>query len=336
MRIFRAFRLTLWSILLGVCIATGVLYISIDKTTDAAHLKSIARQANTYSIVRDDLLTPKILVEAKNAGYDSLIDEQMVTQAVAVSFDDAALEQLLDPATQSLANWLGSMQPDASFSIDASAQFARLTSLLADKISAKMVAAPNCTYRNSLDDITNGICKIPLITQEELRTGIVTALDAQPTIKEGIITSEQLEIPGTLLSQVRNMPQYLSMLYSAAIFAAGLAILIVLWLLAKHRFRGIATIGIAGLIASAILLGSQLSFIGAINSYVLEPGYQEIARALAQAISNEMRSTATYIGAASLAITVVGTSGWWFMRRRRVAKQSSSVHFGKSEHDSDL
>ena len=329
MRLFRAIRLTLWSILLGGCIATGVLYLSIDKSTDATHLKSIARQADTYSIVRDDLLTPKILAEAQAAGYGSLVDEQVVSQAVAVSFDDAALEELLDPATQSLANWLGSRQPDANFSIDASAQFARLTSLLADKISTKMIAAPNCTYLNSIADVTNGICKIPSITQEELRAGIVTTLNAQPTIKEGTITSEQLEIPGTLLAQTRNVPQYLSMLYSAAIFAAGLGVLIVLWLLLRHRFVGIATVGVAGLIACVLLLSSQLSFMSGINSYVLEPGYQEIARALAQVISDEMRRTAIYIGAASLATTLIGTGGWWLVRRHR--KQSEhAVHLHKS------
>ncbi|MBH2008006.1 hypothetical protein I8H83_05380 [Candidatus Saccharibacteria bacterium] len=329
MRLFRAVRLTLWTILLGGCIATGVLYLSIDKSTDAAHLESIARQANTYDIVRDNLLTPKILAEAQGAGYGSLIDKQVVSQAVAVSFDDTALEQLLNPATQSLANWLGSRQPDATFSIDASKQFARLTSLLADKISTKMMTAPNCTYFNSLADVTHGVCKIPGIAQEELRTGIVAILNTQPMIKEGTITSEQLEIPSTLLTQTSNIPQYLSMLYAAAIFAAGLGVLIVIWLLLRHRLIGVATIGIAGLIAYALLLGSQLSFMNAINSYVLEPGYQEIVRALAQVISDEMRSTALYIGAVSLAITLIGAGGWWLLRRHR--KQSEhAVHLHES------
>lgn len=337
MKFFKSIRLGLWCILVAICIAVVVLNYSISKVvSDATTLRKIARSANTYEIVRNNILTPRILKEAQDAGYNDLVDKKIVQTAVDKSFTDDNLDTLLVPATESMANWLGSKQPDATFRIDAKQQLTELTDSLASEITAKMLAQPACTYRSTLTEVATGQCRVPTLTEKEIRSGIITALRAQPTIKEGVISSEQLTIPGSVISQTRNIPEYLNMLNSAAIFAAGIFVLSSIWLLFKHRFRGIATIGIGGLVASLLVFVTQGSFVAGVNSYVLDPGYQELTRALAQATAAEMRSLLWPLVGISVALTAIGVTGWILVRRRRNTRDKDSrVHFGANSSELD-
>lgn len=335
MKVLKLIRLSIWCALIAACISIIVLHLSISQVvSEPSQLRKIARQANTYEIVRSDILTPRILKEAQDAGYAELIDKPVVQKAVDKSFSDENLDTLLVPATESMANWLGSKQPDATFSIDASKQLTVLTDTLAAEITAKMLELPPCSFRNTLSDVATGKCLVPGLEEKEIRSGIITALRAQPTIQEGTLSSEQLNVPDPVISKTRNLPEYLNMLYSAAIFSGGILILSSLWLLFKHRFRGVATIGAGGLLATLIVFLAQANFVGTVNTLVLDPGYQELTRALARATAVEIRALLLPLLGVSAALTVVGAAGWFIVRRRRqAATRTSRVHFNESSSD---
>lgn len=335
MKFFKIIRLSLWSIIVATCITIILLNYSLSRVTgDPATLRKIARSADTYEIVRSDILTPRILKEAQDAGYGDLVNTKIVQTAVDKSFNDDNLDKLLIPATESMANWLSSKQPDATFRVDARQQLTELTDSLAAEITAKMLAQPACTYRSTLTEVATGQCRVPTLGEKDIRAGIITALRAQPTIKEGVLSSDQLTLPGSVISQTRNVPEYLNMLNSAAIFAAGVFVLSALWLLLKHRFRGIAVIGLAGFIATLAVYIVQGSFVATVNSYVFDPGYQELARALAQAVATEMRGLLWILVGISAVLTAIGFIGWFIMRKLRISRhKKSQVHFSKAQSD---
>lgn len=262
------------------------------------------------------MLKPRLLEEARNAGYESLVDEATVSGALATSFSDAELRQLFTPATASLAAWLNSKQPDASFSVDARRQFDALTTQLSERLSAKMMALPACGFRNTMADIAQGVCRPPFSTQDELKAEIADTLRAQPLVKEGTLTSEQLALPDSLIARTRNLPEYLTMLYSAAIFAAGVLLIGALWVLWKHRFAGLIVIGLAGLIAAASLLAVQNNLLAAVNSLALATGYQAVARAVAGTIGSELFSLLAPLAGISAVVALVGAVGTYLMQRQ--------------------
>lgn len=326
MKIFRAIRLILWSFVLALCVAIVLLNYSLSQVTNSpVALQDIARRANTYAIIRDDILTPRILKEAQDAGYSDVIDTKVVQSAVGRSFDDATLSTLIGPATTAMSNWLSSKQPDPSFSIDARQQLNTLADALAAGMTTNLIAQPVCTYRNTSSDVATGKCQLPDLDEAATRTEIATSLKAQPTIKAGVITSEQVAVPDTIVSHARNIPEYLNMLNSAAIFAAGIAILSALWLLFKHRFRGIAVLGFGGLLGTALLYAGQTSVVTLVNSYALEPGYQSLVQALTQATVAQLNTTLLPLAGISLLLSFIGWSGWFFARRRH-KQQTSTVH----------
>lgn len=324
MKFFKFVRLSLWCGIVAVCIVIVLLNYSVSQiTNDPAALQGIARSANTYEIVRDDILTPRILKEAQDAGYTELVDAQAVRVAVDKSFDDTSLDTLLAPATESLSSWLASKQPDATFRVEARQQLNKLTDTLATTITAKILAQPACSYWSTSADVATGQCHLSTLTEQDIRTGIVTALQSQPTIKDGVLSSDQLAIPDSVVEKTRNIPEYLNMLNSAAIFAAGILVLSTLWLLLKHRLAGIATLGISGLIAALGIYVAQNSFVAVVNSYALEPGYQELAHALAQATATEIRTLLWPLAGISALLAILGSSGWFALRRRRLAQDET-------------
>lgn len=337
MKFFRIIRLSIWCVLLAACIAIVILNYTVSHiTSDAKTLQKITGQAHTYTIVRHDIIAPRILAEAQDAGYGNLVDARLVQAAVDKSFSDSTLDTLLVPATESMANWLSSRQPDASFRIDVRRQLTTLTDLLATSIASKIADQPVCTYLNTTSDVATGLCRLSSVTGQDIRTGIVTALRAQPTIRDGVLSSDLITVPTSVVNQTRNIPEYLNMLNSAAIFAAGICVLSALWLLLKHRFRGIAVIGLAGLLAALVLFVAQGSLVTAVNSYVLEPGYQELARALASATATEMQTTLWPLVGVSTLLAVVGFAGWYIVRKQRTARhEKARVHFGESKSDID-
>lgn len=337
MKIFKAIRFSIWSILIALCVSVVVLNYSLATVTNnPAALQQIARSGGTYDILRRDILTPRIRAEVQAAGYGELIDRQLIQHAVDAAFSDRALDTLLVPATQSLSNWLGSKQPDPSFTVDAKRQLGTLADTLGAQISTKLMSQPVCTWRSTETDVATGTCHLPTLTRQSAQQEIVAALRSQPTITSGVISSSQITIPSSIAAKTRDIPEYLNMLNSANIFGAGILALSALWLLFKHRLRGIAVIGIGGLLAALFLYIAQSSLLGAVNSYALEAGYQELTRALAQSAAAQLRSTLLPLVAVSAALTLAGWGGWYVLRRRHSAQRKRAhVQFGNSTSDID-
>lgn len=326
MKVLTLLRLMIWSLVLAICIVVVTSnYIVSQTILDKHNLQTAAKKGNVYSTVRNQLLAPHILATAKESDYAALVDAKLVNESAAKVFDDATLEKLFSPAVDSLSAWLNSKQPDASFTIDAHEQMERLSTTLTDKVVTRIMALPDCTYRNSLKDIENGVCKSVYVTEDELRQEIIASLRTNSVIRDGEITAEQLTLPESLISRTRNIPEFINMLYSVAIFAAGIFALVSLRLLFKHRLIGIATIGISGLLASGILFVVVQSFASYMASIALEPAYETVAQSITQLVADETKQTVARLSAISMALVLVGIGLWFFTKRRQKDKRHT-VH----------
>lgn len=327
MRVVATIRLCLWCLVVAASLAVIVLNYAVSRVaSDPAALQAIARDAETYDIIRHDILVPRILQEAQDAGYQELVTETEVTRAVDTAFDDANIDKLLGPATSSMANWLANKQPDAEFTIDASAQLSELTTLLADGITANILKQPDCTYANTLGDAAVGRCHVASLSEQEIHDGIMTALRSQQYIREGELSSDQLAIPDSVLAQTRNLPAHLNALNALAIFATGIVLLSTLWLIFKHRARGLIVLGSSALLAASSLYLLQFIALTHIHSFVLAPGYQEMVRALTRVTASELRSSLWSVVAAAAVLFAVGLVSL-IVSRRRAARHKSSMHF---------
>lgn len=337
MKAFTLLRLMIWSIILTICIVVVASNFIVSQTVlDKHKLEAAAKKGDVYPVIRSQLLAPHILAAAKESDYSALVDEQLVNESVSKVFDDNTLEKLFSPALDSFSAWLNSKQPDASFTIDAQDEMKILSTNLTDKIVARIMNLPDCTYRNSLKDVENGVCKSIYVTQDELRQEILAALQTNNTIRDGKITASQLTLSNSLVARTRNIPELINMLYSAAIFAAGIFALVTLRLLFRYRLVGVATIGIAGILASIVLFVGIQSTASFATSIALEPAYASITQSITQLVADEAKRIALYLLAVSIVLTLLGAGLWFGIRRRRTTK-AQTIHFAeKSSSTSEV
>lgn len=326
MKLFALLRLAAWGCILVLCSVVVMSNYIVSQTALNKHaLQSAALNGGVYPAIRSELLAPRILAAARESSYSTLITTDTVNKTVDQVFDDAALEKMFAPALDSMSEWLDSKQPDVSFSLDASAQMKHLSEALADAIVSHASSLPDCTYRNSFRDIENGICRSTLLSDDALRQIVLAALRTNSIIKDGQITHEQVALSDSFVARTRNIPEYINMLYSAAIFAAGIFILAGLRMIYRYRLIGIGTIGIAGLVTSTVLLIGSQYITSLLGNVALEPVYETVAKSAATLLINETRQVALHLSLASFALTLVDMASWLAVKKHR-KKSIQSIH----------
>ena len=168
MNAFRLLRLVLWGIVLAACLVVVALNYAVSRSTSSQDVQAIADEADAYTTIRQQLIAPKLLAAAKTTDYSTLVDAELIDSALSDSFSEQQLKKLLRPATESLALWLDSRRPDATFSVDASSQLAEFRSSFTTQLSARYMALPDCTYLNTYEDAQRLVCKSPYVTEEDV------------------------------------------------------------------------------------------------------------------------------------------------------------------------
>lgn len=324
MRTFAIIRLALWSVLLGACLVVVLLYFTLANTVlDTKKLSTAAQQSDIYSTIRTDIITPRIVDAVQSTDYGTVADTAMVSSVVNQVFTDAKVETAFKPAVSSLQQWLDSKQSSVDFTLSVDTEMKDFTKALSAKVAAKIATLPACTYLNSYDDAFNGTCKTPDLAPADYEKLITASLQSNPDIEKATFSANEVNLPATIVSATSNIPDYINMLYAAAILAGGLSIAIALWLLFKKWLAGIISIGAAGLLASIALFVTTSIVSTLPNQYVLPKGYTSVAKAFIQLITEQMASFATTIGI-SAAIVILCASGILYLLHRRKKAAPSS------------
>ncbi|KKW01535.1 MAG: hypothetical protein UY35_C0027G0010 [Candidatus Saccharibacteria bacterium GW2011_GWC2_48_9] len=328
MKTLTILRLTLWGIVVSACAAIIVLYFATSQTLlNQTRLEAVAREGNVYKTIRDDMITPQLLALAKDSGYSSILDDDSVRSAVKKSFADDALETQLQPAMVSVGRWLNSQEEVPTFTIDITKPIGVFVNTTADELSARYMQLPECTYLNLYEDAQNGVCKTPGATPEQVREEVITTLQSQPLVRDAELSSEQIKLPQNVITSGQDLPQYISMLYAASIFAAGIGALVILRLLFKHRFYGVIAIGGSGILAALALLVISGYIRSVPQNIALSDTYQVIATSTVTAYTNAITGLLVPLAIGGILLVALGVVGVRYSTSRA---KKAEVHVGRS------
>lgn len=331
MNIFKGIRLGIWSIILAACVVIGGLYLAVSQTfLTTQSLNRIVAESQLSETVRSDVLLPKILQTTRASDYAALLDDNTVTAAFNEAVSTEVLNKKLEPAVDSLQKWLNSKEPTVDFSIsmaDVSDSFAEK---LANKVNDKYASIPSCTLRSTLADAESGICRSSLVTKEALAQKINDMVKQDASLQSSTtITPDSIQLSGSLQRIGSDLPTYLNMFYAGSIIAAGIAALISLWLLLKHRLSGIIAFGSAGVLSGLVLyivsvVGTQRAGLLSSDSQVLQ-----VARAGSNAIEAVLQQqTLLLVGVGALLI-VLAIIAKIILKRR--ASPAQSLHLSNTQ-----
>ncbi len=324
MNIFKGIRLGIWSIILTACIVIGGLYLAVSQTfLTTKSLTTIVADSKLAETVRSEVLLPKVLQTTRASDYAALLDDKTVTTAFNEAVSTEVLNKKLEPAVDSLQKWLNSKEPTVDFSISMSDLSDSFAEKLASRVNDKYASIPRCTLRSTLADAENGVCSSSLVTKEALAQKINDMIKRDTSLQSSTtITPDSIQLSGSLQRIGSDLPTYLNMFYAGSIIAAGIAALVSLWLLLKHRLSGVIAFGSAGILSGLFLyivsvIGTQRA--GLVSS---DPQILQIARAGSSAIEAALQQQAIILLSSGLALVIIGVVAKVLINRHSTPKQS--------------
>lgn len=323
MNVFAIIRRSIWAVILAACIIVGCLYLAFSQTfLTTAGLSHILQQSRIAETVREEVLLPKVLASTRSSDYSALLDDKTVTDAFNATITTEALNAKLTPAVDALQLWLNSKEPSIKFSITMSDLSNSFAAKLAESINAKVASLPQCTRQNTIADAENGVCRSPFITDKLLGEKINEAVKTDPALQENATLSQET-VP--LPPSSNDLPSYLNMFYAFTLVALGIMVLIGIWLLFKHRFAGIITIGTACLLAAGGLFAvSVLSHVAVARTD--DPIASKIIFASVQSLTSILQQEVLFLGIGGIVMIAIGTGALIILKRRRAS--SSRMQLG--------
>lgn len=324
MNIFAHIRRFIWAILLAACVAIGCGYLIFSQTfLSSQGLTHILEQSRLAETVKNETLLPKILANARSSSYSPLLDDALVTSAFNATVTTEALNTKFAPAIDALQLWLNGKQPAIQFTISLADLSNSFAGKLAEGMGTKIDVLPQCTRQNTLADIKNLACRPPGITGQTFRVAIHTALKSDAALQE-TTTLHSNDIPQlTRFQSESNLPSQLSLLYIFTFITTGIGALITLWLLVKHRFAGIVAIGVACLLAMAILLAAP-SAMHTATAHITNPTQIKIVSASTTTLTASLQPYILGLAVGGVAAIILGLLGVFLLSRRNQSSQTEA------------
>lgn len=333
MTIFKAVRLGIWSLLFAVAITTVGSYLAISQsvlTTEG--LNKIVTKSQVADTIRTGTILPKVLEATQSSEYATLLTDKTVTAAVNETFTTAELTRKLEPAVTSFHDWLDSKEPSISFSISTADLTEEFAATLSKKAVESYKVVPTCSVQNTRTQALAGQCRSPFITESSLADAVQQAIKSNSSIEEtAAITPNSIVIPATIKSIGGDLPTYLNIFYALSIIAAGVALLIGLWLLLKHRLNGFIALGASGLLASGFLF--TVATIGSRSAETLsnDAQAQRVAHVAAELVTASIHTQIFVLVMAGIALIIIGAAAKLFIARYH--RSHGSLHLSSDHHD---
>jgi hypothetical protein len=332
MNILAMIRRIIWGIILSICATVTLLYFVISNTFLTGNgLSLVISSSNTAQTVRDTVLLPKILNTVHSSKYANFLDDATVTKAFKEAATVDAINNKLTPAITSFQAWLNSKQPTITFTLDTSDISTQFIDRLSAAAGDKYAALPTCTLKNTLADATGGVCKSPLMSQAVFVAAINVALKTEAAVQPTSLTQDSIPLFSYLEYIAHNLPDYLNIFYGLSIITGGIAILIIIWLLFKHRLAGIATIGMAGMLTGLLLFMTAITLPHILPVYSSQPLADELLRSAAHLFADNVRHLALFVTLGGFVLSAIMLIILTVMSRRRQPQQKLHLSTHKDE-----
>lgn len=275
----------------------GSAYLVVSTTLlTTTGLNSISQQANVAEIVGRNLVLPHLINQAETSDYSHLLTKETITKAYNQAVPDSALEPKLDPAIEATRAWLDSKSSSIDFVIDTSDISKDFKDSLTTEVSKNLAKLPTCNYDNTLSDAEYARCKSPYIATSEIKETITDNLDSNPALQLSSITTETFSIPEATLKLTRNIPDYINMLYALSLLTTGVAAIIILRLIIRHKLNGFITVGCICLALAGILFIASLLIVPLAANLEVQKFIQDLATATAESFKAQLQRQAISLG----------------------------------------
>lgn len=327
MKTFKILRLGIWSLLLATAIVIAGIYVAVQQELlSSTGLKNITAQSDVPATVRSEILVPKVYAAVQQSDVAAYVDRQAVEQIVTNAASDEVLTQKMSPAFTSLEEWINGSRTDIDFSIDIKDIVDAIAKDLTDSATTAYQALPVCTLRNTSSDIQSGTCRPSTITATAFRSAAERDINQAIESADTTITQDSVPYFSSITTSGANLPRFLNIFYAVSLVALAIGVLTILWLLIKHRFAGLTTIGIGVLIAAVSLL-----LITVISPRLSSSAPESLPRPLVttavESLNKQLLQQSSYLAIAGIASTVIGVSFTVLLSRRK--SQRATMQFSK-------
>lgn len=327
MKILKILRLSIWSLLLALCVVIGGAYLAIQQNLLSSDgLKNVTAQSNIPATVRDDILTPKVYAAVQQSDMAAFIDKSAVERIVGEVANDEVLTQKMSPAFVSLEEWINGNRTDVDFTIDIADTVTAIAGKLTDTAVATYQALPACTLRNTQSDAQSGTCRPATVTESAFRSAAERDVNQAIQSADTTITQDSVPYFSSITTSGANVPKFLNIFYAVSLVALAVGALVILWLLFKHRFVGITAIGAGLLIASLLLLLTTVITPRMISS-VPESLPRPLVTTTVETLNTQLLQLSGYMAIVGAISIVTGASFTVLLSRRRL--QRATMQFSK-------
>lgn len=330
MKVFRVIRLSLWALIFALAIVVVGLYVGATQTIlSKPQLMTWAQQGKATQAMRDSMLTPRIITAVQNsepAGFQ-LLPPHIIQKSLDEALPPTTLAKFTPSVVNGVYSWLDSRHTTIAFSIPISSTKDAFFAALSRNLASEMAKLPACSWQNSSADISDGVCTLDATTSAQIRSSVTSAIeDNASNIFGSSVTANDLLGSDGSSGTLSSIPDYLNILYAAALFMGGLGIITGLWLLLRKRLAGLIALGAGTIIGGGVLVSIGL-FASQMVKRLAAPAAFYPLRSI---VAASLRHTIVTLGVKSLLVglglALVGSLGLFAWRHSHPAKKAPVHH----------
>ena len=251
MTFLRATGLLFWTAVIAVCLIIIGLYLALSQTV--LHKPTLERwltSSDAYQRTVDLVVVPRVIAETRQSTTaNKLVTDDLITESLRQTLPASAVRAKAAPATDAFYQWLDGKTPDIEFSIPTKDTKQQFIKNFQKNLTIAAEKLPACNFNTTYDETFDGSCRPTFVTPQAMAEEITKEAENSIVAFDEPLT--QSDIPLTDIPQtLRETPNYLNLLWAAALGAGVLLAVAIIWLLTR-RIGGLYAIGIGGFAGAA-------------------------------------------------------------------------------------
>ena len=263
MKVWQGIGTTILAILLGVFLAVSATWFVLDRSIlDEVQTKKALETAKVYETIRSKNVIPKLTDDiSRQITYTGALTKTDVIDSLREAFPQKAVTEATNTVVDSTYQWLNKKSPDIGFSILVTDEKALFVNKIGEKVTANLEKLSVCRTLAQIEAASENLqCIPPNSSDVVIHDAVMEEVTNKVSAVDDAVTPETLGLSTAQLGEYRNLPDYLSYLWTLNLITLPLAGLITLYLIIKRRAIGLIVVGVIVLLVSiaCIITGQQL------------------------------------------------------------------------------
>lgn len=323
MKVWQGIGTTILAILLGVFLAVSATWFVLDRSVlDETQTKKALETAKIYESIRANNVIPKLTDDiSREITYTGALTKTDVIDSLREAFPQKTVTEATNTVVDSTYQWLNKKSPDISFSILVTDEKQIFIAKIDEKVTKNLEKLSVCRTLAQIEDAAETLqCIPPNSSDVVIHDAVMEEVTNKVSAVDDAITPETLGVSTAQLGNYRNLPDYVSYLWTLNLITLPLAALITLYLIIKRRAIGLIVVGVVLLLVAiaCIVAGQQLMNIP-------EPADAAARQFLVierNLMGDQLRFLATVGGAAGATMVIGGI----FWRKQALTRRKKKAH----------